>query len=1001
MRILKLAFKNIHSLKGEQSIDFTVPPLSQSGLFAITGPTGAGKSTILDIITLALFNRIPRFDSKITTSEIENLGSVMTHFTDDAYAEVEYQSGENLYRSTWKISKTRNNTFRDYDMTLANIQSSIFLDLKKSEVPAANEKIIGLNYDQFIRSILLSQGEFARFLKSDKAERTSLLEEITGSKIYRELGKAAYEKAKQKKEEINLLIQKKDSIQVLSSEQIDEKNKILYDNKKEIERLEHLHFEKSGILSLVIKKEHILIKLSETNISLDQHNQNIQNFEVKDIRLKKHKKLDVHRNEITLWQNDNKLLEQAEIEISDISEKLASHKKILQDSIEEMKNFTHQSINDDNFLSEMKKFENLINDLDAQLRVLTESGNKARSEFNLILTGDNLHSNELKKLTKTSDQILYCEEILKLLESRKKIPANDDEIKQKIADHQTQLLILEKKYFSAVNYENAKNEIDVLTNDILTEDNLVKKYSGEIEKITISIGKLLPEMEALQKQKENQYKIASLEEHRNILKDNEPCPLCGSIHHPYALEKNLLQLGVIEARLMEISGRLDSARKQHLNLSTNHSTAVAKLEGYKDRISKNKLFLTQIEKEYLGFSTIHSLSISIKSQSDKIKSDLFLLQQEIEARISYEFLIKSLALLKELSITGSQYNNILTKRKELYSGKDIDADAGRIQKKYISSRDLVNEKLAELKHKNENHSKLLLTKESREIMLIPFLENLGYTRINDAKKDILDDNELQDLLSEKERNVKLEIELKNNLSNLNSELSTILVPEIPENNLESLKLVISSLENQKDALIHTNGAISNELEKNIEAKILISDALLLIEKKSADASKWYTLERLIGDATGNKYARYAQNLSLLHLIDLANLRLSKLSDRYLLVHSDIESDLTITDLYQGNIKRSVKTLSGGESFIVSLALALSLADMASQNVKLESLFIDEGFGTLDAETLETAIETLERLQSESNRTIGVISHVESLKERITTQIRVIKGTGGYAKIEVV
>ena len=134
---------------------------------------------------------------------------------------------------------------------------------------------------------------------------------------------------------------------------------------------------------------------------------------------------------------------------------------------------------------------------------------------------------------------------------------------------------------------------------------------------------------------------------------------------------------------------------------------------------------------------------------------------------------------------------------------------------------------------------------------------------------------------------------------------------------------------------------------------------------------------------------------------MANKRLSKLTDRYLLAYADIESDLTVSDLYQGSITRSVKTLSGGESFIVSLALALSLADMASKNVKLECLFIDEGFGTLDAETLETALETLEKLQSETSRTIGVISHVDSLKERISTQVRVQKNNLGHSVISVV
>ncbi|MFZ1456223.1 MAG: AAA family ATPase, partial [Saprospiraceae bacterium] len=230
MKILKLRFKNIHSFKGSHEVDFTQPPLSTSGLFAITGSTGAGKSTILDVITLALFNQIPRFDSKITNAEIETLGSVMTHFTDDAYAEVEYQTGNDTYRSTWKISKTRNNTLREYEMSLANVRDEKYLDLKKSEVPKKNEEIIGLNYDQFIRSIILSQGEFAKFLKADKSERTFLLEEITGSKIYRTIGKAAYDKAKIKREEINQLKIRKDAIPILSEEQISEKSSKIVSN---------------------------------------------------------------------------------------------------------------------------------------------------------------------------------------------------------------------------------------------------------------------------------------------------------------------------------------------------------------------------------------------------------------------------------------------------------------------------------------------------------------------------------------------------------------------------------------------------------------------------------------------------------------------------------------------------------------------------------------------------------------------------------------------------
>ena len=158
------------------------------------------------------------------------------------------------------------------------------------------------------------------------------------------------------------------------------------------------------------------------------------------------------------------------------------------------------------------------------------------------------------------------------------------------------------------------------------------------------------------------------------------------------------------------------------------------------------------------------------------------------------------------------------------------------------------------------------------------------------------------------------------------------------------------------------------------------------------------MNKIIGDATGNKFANFAQGLTLQNLLVFTNKRLLKLSDRYLLDQPGDDGSLRVIDQYQGNIQRAVSTLSGGETFLISLALALSLSDMASRNVALESLFIDEGFGTLDQDTLDVALSTLEKLQSDSQKTVGVISHVEALKERISVQIKLSKNAQGYSKI---
>jgi DNA repair protein SbcC/Rad50 len=189
-------------------------------------------------------------------------------------------------------------------------------------------------------------------------------------------------------------------------------------------------------------------------------------------------------------------------------------------------------------------------------------------------------------------------------------------------------------------------------------------------------------------------------------------------------------------------------------------------------------------------------------------------------------------------------------------------------------------------------------------------------------------------------------------------------------------------------------------EENKKEITKISTELEILEKSNL---KWELLDRYIGDAEGKKFSTFAQGLTLSRLIALSNKRLSELSDRYLLDKPNEKEDdeLMVLDQYMGNERRSVKTLSGGETFMISLSLALALSDLASRNVKLESLFIDEGFGTLDPETLETALCTLEKLQQEGQKNIGIISHVESIKERISTQVRLQKDSRGFSRIEVV
>jgi exonuclease SbcC len=192
----------------------------------------------------------------------------------------------------------------------------------------------------------------------------------------------------------------------------------------------------------------------------------------------------------------------------------------------------------------------------------------------------------------------------------------------------------------------------------------------------------------------------------------------------------------------------------------------------------------------------------------------------------------------------------------------------------------------------------------------------------------------------------------------------------------------------QDDLLQEIGALSQKLETNQALKIRGAEIAGRIRKQTGVYDRWAALSSLIGSADGKKYRNFAQGLTLEIMVSYANNQLVKLSDRYLLTRDKNEPlELNVLDNYQAGEIRSTKNLSGGESFIVSLALALGLSRMSSRNVRVDSLFLDEGFGTLDEETLETALGTLAGLKQDG-KMIGVISHVGAMKERINTRITV-------------
>ena len=223
----------------------------------------------------------------------------------------------------------------------------------------------------------------------------------------------------------------------------------------------------------------------------------------------------------------------------------------------------------------------------------------------------------------------------------------------------------------------------------------------------------------------------------------------------------------------------------------------------------------------------------------------------------------------------------------------------------------------------------------------------------------------------------------------------------PISELPELEQQLAAGEADLRSLSEQLGAVRALLARDAQARQSQQALFAQIAAQTSESDIWQRLDSLIGSASGSKYRKFAQGLTLDHLLHLANHHLARLHGRYLLRRKSTgELELDIIDSWQGEVARDTRTLSGGESFLVSLALALALSDLVSHKTSIDSLFLDEGFGTLDADTLEVALNALDTLNA-SGKMIGVISHVEGLKERIPAQIKVDKGGGiGHSRISI-
>lgn len=1008
MKILHISFSNINNLKGGPHVlSFDTAPLDTAGIFAIIGPTGSGKSTILDVITLALFNQIPRFSKSISKSNMVDLGAVITHFAKEADASIVYEINGQRYTSKWSVSTTRTGKLKDYEMTLSDASGN-YLDLKRSEVPAKNEEIIGLKYDQFIKSIILAQGEFAKFLKADKNVRGQLLENITGTGIYRKIGKKAGEKYKTIKQSVSLQKELLGDMEILSIEErevIANQINVAETNKKEVDTFTK---ELLDIKKVKTDINRLAIQLEEKKKQQSAIIRHLTSFKPQLERLEVHNKLSPIKSEVTLYEKAKRNRIETKNNLDKYKIELDEAEKGITKAIQEMALLTKKKVTANNFKTVMASFERDVNKMDTDLGHIKQKGIDLRERINTRIKELKIELNaKINSETAVAKLDQQKEELIKKLNVAGVSPDSNP------ADERAALKNEEATITQFKAYETIQKEITNIISKGKTQVAKKKELEEEINKNKPLLEKCKTTIQALEenannllKRRVDAIKIASLEKNRSELIGGEPCPLCGAVHHPYAEDHPDQELSEIDSDIEIAHNKLKKEQKELSHLTDTIVKSETSIKHIEDVIiqlksdKKEKLEkLDVLKRENSLFAKVsdENISLQIQTLNKIITSKETALDALDKLKINDQVKVDYLNLHE----VTNDYKTLRAKRQAKFEGDDPAVICNQLQDLFNTSQTSKTKSAnsIEIETKDLVRAEELLTETLVKIK--PRITALGFGSLTEINAQFLSEDDLTAITQQNEALIKSQTANETQLKSLEIEVKTLKAEDtLPDLTLETLVKNIQEVESKRDLLGKKIGELTSRLNQDEITRKKRAGREQEIEKLNAELAKWSLMNNMIGDMSGNKFANFAQGLTLQNLLVYTNKRLTNLTDRYLLDKPKSDGAMQVIDQYQGNIARSVSTLSGGETFIISLALALSLSDMASRNVSLDSLFIDEGFGTLDQETLDIALDTLEKLQTESQKTVGVISHVEALKERINVKIRLEKNAQGYSSIHV-
>ena len=985
MKILAIRGRNLASLEGDFEIDFTVEPLLSAGIFAISGPTGAGKSTLLDTMCLALFARTPRTDQakennvKLQDVSNEQLSQSDPRFllrrgTSSGFAEVDFMAlNGHRYRTRWSVARARdkeNGRLQNPRLALYNLDKEEEEQGTRSDLQARIIDLIGLTFEQFTRSVLLAQNDFSTFLKAEQGEKASLLEKLTGTELYSAISRQIFERNARAKEVFDLIQTRIQGIELLTDEEENDLRIRLAGTEKELQRVEKAKTEQQALQEAV--------RSIEQQITIRQRQQK----EAADKLVHATELLTVARHE---YEKGVEEQQQSETRFKSLQQEILQARKLDIQLDAAIRDLSHS---------------------EQQLKNVTLRKGEAEKKYQAAILRQKLGMEEIARLTAWRERYKEKESIAEQLSAlllhldaasaaRSGVEAANrsiETLRQEVVALNKQLSDLQQTSANKqqalkraeADYRNLEEELKAV--DAPALDKQIEKLRQEREQLLIEQARL----EA----------SGNIKDLRGRLQDGQPCPVCGSTHHPFANQVPVAPVSALTLQLQDLSNK-----KETYVAHTRHLTRLQQqlLQLHKELADSEAACKEMAGKQQLAASRQEREEAIVKEQSTLLTQSLSaadLLFGNSEWQKAW--LQNPETFRKTLTDFARQWHENTEKLHQLERQESAQKAECESLASFLPSLEKQAEESGQLHEKNraafsslQAERKKLLNGRSADSVEQEYIRRME--ELKERLKKLSATQTEQSGIADQTRGIADQIakdltEASADLLRRKAALDKWTADYLDSSGGEPLEVILSRFTQEKTELAF-------RLRTQTENKAKVSGLQEELNVRRTESERWAKLNELAGSADGAKFRRIAQGYTLDILLNYANVQLRELTRRYRLERVPETLALQVIDRDMCDEVRTVHSLSGGESFLVSLALALGLSSLSSNRMRVESLFIDEGFGSLDAETLRVAMDALESLRTQG-RKIGVISHVQEMTERIPVRICVNRAGNGRSFLEV-